>query len=164
MKRVFKAIVILTMLAGWPLALSAIHVVRTPGQLPMVGSAIPDLGTVHVFTKQSLGFKQTFADSRAWTLEDVAKRPVLVARMIELNMTSDIAPAGSPDDIAAALKGDIKTKPAVDPWANTPAPHVAATPDETKSSKPAVSGKPVQLVPHPSTQPAAKDDSVFGGF
>jgi len=158
MKKMFKLIVVLGMLAGWPLALSAVHVVRTPGQLPMVGSMLPDWGTVHVFTKEQMSFKQTFADTRTWTLEDVAKRPVLVSRMIALGMTSEIAPAGTEDEIVAALKGDIKAKPAVDPWANVPASHVVATPPPT----PTKNGKPVELV-KPATQPtASQDKSVFG--
>lgn len=164
MKRIFKLLVVLTVLAGWPLALSAVHVVRTPGQLPMVGSMLPDWGTVQVFTKESLGFKQTFADTRAWTLEDIASRPVLVSRMIARGMTTEIAPAGTPEDIAAALKGEIKPKPAVDPWANPPAAHVAAAPGDAKSGKPVETVKSIQTPARPSTQPAQKDDSIFGGF
>ncbi len=162
MKRMFKLFVVLTVMAGWPLALSAIHVVRTPGQLPMVGSSLPDWGTVHVFTKESLGFKQTFADTRAWTLEDIANRPQLVSRMIARGMTTEIAPAGSPEDIALALKGEIKPKPAIDPWANPPAPHGVSTPVEVKTGKPIEPAKQPQISPRPSTQPAAKDDSIFG--
>jgi len=155
MKRLFKLIVVLSMVAGWPLALSAIHVVRTPGQLPAVGSMLPDWGTVHVFTKESLGFKQTFADTRKWTLEDIAKRPVLVSRMVALGMTTELAPAGTADDIAAALKGDVKA-PVNDPWATAPAAH---TPTQGVPWK---AGKPVELVKPPATQPTAeKKTSIF---
>ena len=105
MKRLFKLIVVLVMLGGWPLAFSAIHVVRTPGQLPVIGSMLPDWGTVHVFTKDQLGFKQTFADTRAWTIDDVIARPILVTRMVELSMTDTMASAGTADDIDGA-----------DPW------------------------------------------------
>ena len=138
MKRLFKLVVVLVMLGGWPLALSAIHVVRTPGQLPVVGSMLPDWGTVHVFTKDQLGFRQTFADTRAWTLEDVAARPVLVNRMIELNMNDAMASAGTADDIDAARHGVVKPAapaapvklfPAADPFTKTskPAPAAPAT-------------------------------------
>jgi hypothetical protein len=157
MKRLFKVIVVTTMLAGWPLALSAIHVVRTPGQLPAVGSMLPDWGTVHVFTKESFSFRQTFADTRQWTLEDVAKRPMLVNRMIALGLNNEIAAAGSADDIAAALRGEIRTPPVPTP----PAPANATPPPV-----PYKVGKPVELVkpPSPATQPTAEQKKGLFDF
>ena len=162
MKRLFKLIVVTTMLAGWPLALSAIHVVRTPGQLPAVGSMLPDWGTVHVFTKESFSLRQTFADTRQWTLEDVAKRPMLVNRMIALGLNNEIAPAGSADDIAAALRGEIRTPPA--PTPTTPAN--AAPPQTTSTPVPYKVGKPVELVkpPSPATQPTAEQKKGLFDF
>lgn len=161
MKRFFKVVMVSVMLAGWPLALSAIHVVRTPGQLPMVGQMLPDWGTVHVFTKEQMGFKQTFADTRTWTAEDVAKRPLVATRMVAVGLTSEMASAGTPDEVAAAIRGDVKVKPTVDPWANAPAPKVVSIPPPT----PMKTARPVELVKPPSTRPAAAEDkSIFGGF
>jgi hypothetical protein len=143
MKRLLKLVVVLVMIGGWPLALAAIHVVRTPGQLPAIGSMLPEWGTVHVFTKQRLGFRQTFADTRTWTIDDVLAKPTLTSRMVELGMTSELAPAGTPDQIAAALRGDVKPTPAVDPF---------------KAAKPMELTHPVLV---PTTQPDQRSKGIF---
>ena len=152
MKRLAKLVVFLVMIGGWPLALSAIHVVRTPGQLPVVGSMVPNLGNVQIFTKEKLGFRQTFADTRKWTPDDVINRSELVARMTAVGL------------------GDL-AKPNLTPDAATPA--VAPTPVEKPPLSLPAGGvpwdvsKPVKLVTpethsSPATKPMAqKDDSIF---
>lgn len=148
MKTLLKFIVLATVVAGWPLALSAVHVVRVPGQLPVVGSMVPSWGDVKLFTKEDLGFKSTFADTRAWSLEDVSQRRAFVARMQARGLDQALASAGTPDDIAAALRGEIKAKPAV----VEPVP--AAVP--VLPPPPPVPSKTVELVKPPTAPPTSQ--------
>ncbi len=166
MKRLFKLVVVALVLSGWPLALSAIHVVRTPGQVPGVGSMLPaDWGTLHVFTKEQLGFKQTFADTRKWDLENVAMHHTLVTRMQDLKLDDAIPLNGSPADVAAALAGDYKAPPAPATPVVAPQHPVELVPQPqappTDPWKTVV--KPVDLhKPAPATQPADhKPTSIF---
>ena len=95
--------------------------------------------------------KLTFADTRKWSLDDVASHPQLVTRMNELGLQDSLASVGSPQEIEAAMKGDVKPK-------TTPV-IVPAPPSE--SSKPVELVKPTPAAP--STQPTAahKTTSLF---
>ena len=68
MKLLFRFIVLLLLLCGWFLAAASLHIVRTPQAIIPVG-------------KDRLGLKDTFVDTRAWSADDLAKHPSLVARL-----------------------------------------------------------------------------------
>ena len=71
MKRMFRAVTLLLLVGGWALAGSAVHVVRTPGNVAVV-------------TKNQLGFHDTYLDTRKWTLADDQAHPAVVARLLYL--------------------------------------------------------------------------------
>jgi hypothetical protein len=58
--------------SGWALAAAAVHVVHTPGAISLL-------------TKQSLGFSETYVDTRDWTgPEDLLSHPHLARRLVQL--------------------------------------------------------------------------------
>ena len=74
LKVVFRLSVFTLLVAGWSVAAGALHVVLSPGQLPVVGK-------VTVLPKDHFALRDTFVDTRKWTVEDVAKHPALAARL-----------------------------------------------------------------------------------
>jgi hypothetical protein len=78
MKKFFRSVVFLALVGGWALASSAVYVVRTPGK-------------VLVFPKNQLGYKDTYVDTRTWTLTQDREHPALVARVIQLNRTDALS-------------------------------------------------------------------------
>jgi hypothetical protein len=72
MKAMFRLLVLVLLLAGWGLAALSLHVVRTPGEVP-----------VTVVTKDRLGLDDIYVDTTKWTIEDVARHRVLVERLIQ---------------------------------------------------------------------------------
>jgi hypothetical protein len=78
MRKFIRSVVLLALVGGWALASSAVYVVRTPGK-------------VLVFPKNQLGYKDTFVDTRAWTITQDREHPALVARVIQLNRTDALA-------------------------------------------------------------------------
>jgi hypothetical protein len=79
-KQLFRSVVFVGLVGGWALAASAVHLVRTPtNKFPVI------------LTKDHLCFTDTYADTRAWTLNDDRAHPALVARLIELHRTDLLA-------------------------------------------------------------------------
>lgn len=74
LKVVFRLSVFTLLVAGWSLAAGALHVVLSPGELPLVGK-------VTVLPKDRFAVRDTFVDTRKWTVEDLAKHPSLTARL-----------------------------------------------------------------------------------
>jgi hypothetical protein len=70
-KFVGRLILLVVMVSGWTLALSAVHVIHTPTR-------------IQVITKDRLTFADTFADTRHWTLDDVPNHATLVRRVLAL--------------------------------------------------------------------------------
>lgn len=71
MRTIFRLIFCMAFLIGWGLAALSLHVIRTPDQIPFA-----------LVTKERLSFRDTYVDTRAWTMDDVPRHPELVARLI----------------------------------------------------------------------------------
>ena len=71
MKAIFRIFVTILLLAGWTIAAMSLYVVRTPDKIGLI-------------TKMRLldDPKHTYTDTRAWTLDDVAKNPQVVEQIL----------------------------------------------------------------------------------
>lgn len=78
MKKLFRLVVLLLIAGGWGLASSALYVVRTPSK-------------VIVIPKDHLDFKDTYVDTRQWTLADDAAHPEVVARLVQAGKSDLLA-------------------------------------------------------------------------
>jgi hypothetical protein len=104
-KQLVRSVALVGFVGGWTLAASALYLVRTPGNSFPV-----------IVTKDHLGFKDTYADTRKWTVSDDAAHPVLVARLIQLNRTDllahTVSTTGSVDSqLAAAVQSPAPASP-----------------------------------------------------
>lgn len=79
-KQLFRAVVVVALVGGWALASAAVHVIRAPGQSFPV-----------VITKDKLVYKDTYVDTRNWTITDDQAHPAVVARLIQLGQTDVLA-------------------------------------------------------------------------
>jgi hypothetical protein len=79
-KQLFRATVVVLLVGGWALASAAVHVIRVPGQSFPV-----------VITKDQLNYKDTYVDTRNWTVSDDTAHPAVVSRLIELRQTDLLA-------------------------------------------------------------------------
>lgn len=93
MKNFFRLTVFLLLAGGWTLASSALYVVRTPTK-------------VMIFPKNQLGFRDTYVDSRAWTIGDDQAHPALIGRIIQLQrcdaMSHTVNPKLGPVEVQLA--------------------------------------------------------------
>lgn len=155
MKKTLKAVGILAMIGGWPLALSALHAVHVPGQRTVLGITLPGWTSWHLVTKEHLTFRATFVDTRQWTLNDIADHAAVASRLERAGLGSAFAHVGTPEQIAAALRGEKQPEPAVEPEKDV----VPAAPAE-----PASPGEPpkatAQQVAQPSV-PKPDKDNIF---
>jgi hypothetical protein len=72
-KQLFRSVALVALAGGWTLSAAALHFVRTPtNSFPVI------------LTKDHLGFKDTYVDTRKWTIADDAAHPIVVARLIQL--------------------------------------------------------------------------------
>jgi hypothetical protein len=97
MKTIFRLISLSLILGGWSLAGLAVHVVRSPGR-------------IEIITKQSLDYRDTWADTRTWTMADVPKHADLIRRVLATNnadllthLTGDRTPSDASRILSAAL-------------------------------------------------------------
>ena len=74
MKKMFRLIVSVLLVAGWSLAALSLHVVRGDHKIVIIPKQSIDW--VH-------GWRETYVDTRNWTLDDVAEHPALVNRLIQ---------------------------------------------------------------------------------
>ena len=104
-KWIVRTVLIVLFLAGWALALLAVHVVVVPH-----GEASTDASTdastegeigwrVVVVPKNRLGVSDTYVDTRGWTDADVREHEALVARIVE---------AGKGDRLSHVIEGAIR--------------------------------------------------------
>ena len=101
-KRLFRLIVALLLVIGWALAASALHVAWT-GQ------------KIVVIPKDHVGLRDTYANTSAWTADDVAAHPALSKRLIATGNGDALAAAfkaTTPDDLAAQVTEAIEKGPA----------------------------------------------------
>jgi hypothetical protein len=80
MKKLFRLTVFVLLVGGWATAISAVQVVRTQYR------SIP-----YVITKEQIGFKDTYLDTRAWTISDVKQHPEMVEHVLRLNRADILA-------------------------------------------------------------------------
>jgi hypothetical protein len=76
MKNFFRLIVCLLLLVGWGLAALSLHVIRTPGDIP-----------IKLVPKEDFSFTDTYVDTTKWSLDDVSKHPKLVTKLIRVGKT-----------------------------------------------------------------------------
>ena len=118
MKKIMRVLVVVLLLAGWSLAALALHVVVAPGTP----------GRVILLPKNQLGLRDTYVDTRNWTLGDISNHPAVVQRLISSGKTdalTQVAPAGQNlldllND-AVAKGPQPKSDPATQPSAAVPA-------------------------------------------
>ncbi len=100
MKSMFRLLVFVLLVAGWGLAATSLHVVRTPAE-PREFIIVP---------KNRIGVEDTYVDTRGWTLDDVPRHKSVVSRMIEAekymaiaHVTGETSPAEVQQRLADAL-------------------------------------------------------------
>ena len=110
LKVVFRLSLFTLLVAGWSLAAGALHVVLSPGELPLVGR-------VTVLPKNHLAVRDTFVDTRAWTVEDLAAHPSLAARLAARNKADVLKHLGLPHAAAPAdgVQAGLLASPALHP-------------------------------------------------
>lgn len=72
MKSIVRLITLLLLIGGWGLAALALHVVRTPDEVPI--TLVP---------KDRLGLIDTYVDTTKWTLDDAANHPAVVEKLVQ---------------------------------------------------------------------------------
>ena len=103
MKKLFRLIVLVLLLGGWTVAALSLHVIR--GQ-----------GRVVVVPKKSLDYHDIYVDTTKWTLDDVARHPSVVNRLIQngkADLLQHIAPQSTGDALTVELQDAIKRGPQV---------------------------------------------------
>ena len=126
MKQIFRSIVTILFIGGWALASAAVYVVRTPSK-------------VMIITKDKLGYRDTYVDTRTWTLPIDGNHPALVSRLIELGRTDVLAhtvdaKAGPVDAQLATVAGN--PQPASSDFENKVKSEVQTVTDAVKSKLP----------------------------
>lgn len=93
MKTIFRLIVCLLLIMGWGLAALSLHVIRTPDEIPI--TLVP---------KERLGVTDTYVDTRTWTVDEAAKHPALVQKLINVGKADVLRHVAGADVKAAATK------------------------------------------------------------
>jgi hypothetical protein len=166
MKRFLKFVGVLAMIGGWPLAMSALHAVHVPGQRTVLGMTLPQWASWHLLTKEKITFRETFVDTRTWQLNDIADHTAVANRLERAGLGSAFAHAGTPEEVAAALKGEKKPEPvpAAEPAKEVvPAAPAEAAPKSTaKKVEHQTPAKPAAAKPAADAKPATDaKDNVF---
>jgi hypothetical protein len=116
MRHLFRFIVFVLLVGGWSLAAASLYVVRTTGQ------------KVVVIPKDHISFKDTYVDTRAWTLDNVRQHPAVVKRMIAEGKADLLANTVDPSrgDVQAQLTEAIEQPAATSPAAQNAAKKIKA--------------------------------------
>jgi hypothetical protein len=88
-------------LGGWSLAALSLHVIRAPGRIELI-------------TKQCLDYRDTWADTRTWTLADVPNHADMVSRVLatgHADLLAHLADARQRGDIGQQLAAALQKKP-----------------------------------------------------
>lgn len=106
----------IVLLAGWTLAALAVHVVRTPGEVPTI---VP---------KDKLDWRDTYVDTTHWTLDDVTNHPAVVEKLIHAGKADVLkhVVADTKGDVTAQLTDALRNNPVKPTTASTK----AAIPDK----------------------------------
>src|SRR5438045_2078825 len=113
MKKIFRLLVVVLLLGGWTLAALAVHVVVAPGKP----------GRVILVPKNQLGFKDTYVDTRDWTIGDVVNHPQVTERLVQSGKADALTQVAKPgDDLVSvlneAIANALQDAPATQPTAD----------------------------------------------
>jgi hypothetical protein len=101
MKKILRVLLVVLLLGGWSLAALALHVVVAPGSP----------ARVIVVPKNQLGIRQTYVDTRKWTIGDVSSHPEVTRRLIDAGKADALSQVTKPgDDVVAVLDEAIGAK------------------------------------------------------
>lgn len=104
MKRFFRMTVFLLLVGGWALASASVHLLRTNDNIPL-----------RVLTKDHLGYAETYADLRHWTLSDVYAHPRVINRLLDLRQEDQLLPhlkdSANPESLKMQLQTALTTPP-----------------------------------------------------
>ncbi len=123
MKSLFKLIILILFVGGWGLAAGAVHVICT--------RKADGSGTrVILVPKDRIRYQDTYADVRAWTLNDVAAHADLTRRLIDTGKAAAFAHiigGGDDEKVIAALNDTLEngppaTAPGVEPKLDSSTP------------------------------------------
>ena len=106
MKKLFRLIVLVLFLGGWSLAALALHVVR-------------DGSRIVVIPKQRLDYHEIYVDTSKWTLDDVAKHPSVVRRLIQTGKVDVLQHVAPPDELQKVIDRGPQVKPTTQPMGQT---------------------------------------------
>jgi hypothetical protein len=98
MKWMFRLFVLVLLLAGWGLAALSLHVVLAPGTP----------GRLAIIPKDRLGFTDTWADVRGWTIEELPNHPSLITRLIQTGKTDLLSHVAGDKETSSKLEQAIK--------------------------------------------------------
>src|SRR5436190_7655975 len=101
MKKLFRLIVLVLLLAGWLIAAASLHVVR-------------DGNRVIVIPKQRLQMREIYVDTSKWTLDDVARHPAVVERLIQtgkVGVLQHVAPEATGESLPTTLRAAMERGP-----------------------------------------------------
>lgn len=114
MKTIFRLLMLIVMLSGWGLAAAALHVIRTPT-------------TITVVPKNRLGLRDTYVDTRTWTINDVVNHADVTRRLIELdkvNLLNNVADPKNGQPLETQIREALdRARPPAD---TQPATHTAS--------------------------------------
>lgn len=88
MKALIRTLTVLLLIAGWGLAALSLHVIRTSGS-PRQFIVVP---------KNRLTLQDTYVDTRSWTIDDAARHPAVVQRLIDTGKFQVLSHATGEED------------------------------------------------------------------
>ena len=94
MKKLFRLIVLVLFLGGWAVAALSLYVVR-------------DGSRIVVVPKQHLDYHDIYIDTSKWTVDDVAKHPAVVTRLIQTgkaDVLQHVLPKATGDELPKELQ------------------------------------------------------------
>src|SRR3954462_15565069 len=101
MKKIFRLIVLVLLVSGWAVAAASLHVVR-------------DGNRVIVIPKQRLQMREIYVDTTKWTLDDVARHPAVVQRLIEtgkVDVLQHVVPEATGESLNTTLRAAMERGP-----------------------------------------------------
>ena len=104
-KTLWRLSVLGLLLAGWAIAASAMHIVWSGEKLSLM-------------TKDHLGVRDTYANTSAWTANDVAAHPIVVKRLIATGKADALSKAfdsKTGDELVKQIQDTIARGPTTQP-------------------------------------------------
>lgn len=89
----WRLLVLALLAGGWALAAAALHVVV----VPQSADSAEDGFRVLLLPKNRMSFRDSYADTRTWSAQDIAAHEALVARLIEAGHADRLGHVLSPE-------------------------------------------------------------------